>query len=246
MLPNPPLISNPFVRFLKVKFGATITDARGSLAGNTYSRNHYGAFIRARTTPVNPNTPAQQLVRSTIAFLAAMWAGTLTAVQRTAWNLYGSSVAMTDTMGATMYLTGYNHFIRSNTILKMLGLTLVSTGPVIFEVPAHDPTFAIAASEATQKISFTFDNAMAWANEDDAYLVKFQGKPQNAQRNYFGGPWRIVGKVDGDAITPPTSPDEQDAIFAFAEGQRMWSYARILRADGRLSQAFNADTFCTA
>lgn len=231
---------------MKIKFGGGIVDARGSIAGNTYSRNHYGAYVRARTTPTNPNTARQQLVKSSIAFLAVMWAETLTAVQRTAWNLYGSSVAMQDSLGATMYLTGYNHFIRSNVILKMLGLTLVSAGPTVFEIPSHDPTFAISGSEATQIISYTLDNTLPWANEDDAYMVKFQGKPQNAQRNFFKGPCRIVGKVDGDAITPPTSPDTEAAVFAFAEGQHQWCYARIIRADGRLSAPFWADTFCLA
>lgn len=231
---------------MKIKFGGGIVDARGSIAGNTFSRNHYGAYVRARTSPINPNTAAQQLVRNSVAFLADMWAATLTAAQRTSWNLYGSSVAMTDKLGATMYLTGYNHFIRSNILLKMSSLTLVSAGPVIFEIPAHDPTFAITASEGTQQISFVFDDTMAWANEDDAYMFKFQGSPQNAQRNFFDGPWRIIGSIEGDAITPPTTPDAQDAVFAIAEGQRQWCYARILRADGRLSEPFRADTFCAA
>jgi len=234
------------VYFLKVKFGGGITDARGSLAGNVFSRNHFGAYVRARTTPINPRTARQTLVRSSVAFLADRWANTLTAVQRTAWELYASSVAMTDSLGASMYLTGYNHYIRSNIILVMSTLPPVDNGPVIFEIPAHDPTFAISASEATQQISYTFDNTLAWANEDDAYLFKFQGKPQNAQRNSFGGPWRIVGNVAGDSVTAPTSPDAEDSPFAFAEGQHQWCYARIAMADGRLSAPFRADTFCLA
>ena len=231
---------------MKVKFGGNIVDGRGSIAGNTFSRNHFGAFVRARVTPTNPNTARQVLVRASIAFIADRWANTLTALQRAAWELYASSVAMLDSLGATIYLTGYNHYIRSNMIIKMSVLTLVDAGPVIFELPAQDPTFAISASEATQQISYTFDNVMDWANEDDAYLFKFMGKPQNPQRNYFKGPCRIVGNVEGDAITPPTSPDPQDSPFAFAEGQRVWCYARIQRADGRLSEPFWADTFCLA
>ena len=231
---------------MKIKFGAGIVDGRGSIAGNTFSRNHFGAFMRARVTPTNPNTARQVLVRASIAYLADRWANTLTSAQRTAWNLYGSSVAMLDSLGATIYLTGYNHYIRSNVILKMQAGTIIDSGPVIFEIPAQDPTFAISASEATQSISYTFDNTMDWANEAGGFLYKFQGKPQNAQRNYFKGPWRIVGQVDGDDITPPTSPDAEDSPYAFAEGQHQWCYARILRADGRLSAPFEADTFCLA
>lgn len=232
--------------FLKIKFGGGITDARGSIAGNTYSRNHYGAFMRARVTPVNPNTDRQVTVRAAIAFLAARWSGTLTLAQRTAWNLYGSSVAMTDKLGATMYLTGYNHYIRSNLINKMTGNTIIDAGPVIFEIPAHDPTFAVTASEATQQISNTFDVAMDWAVETGGLMFIFQGKPQNPQREYFGGPWRYIDTVVGIDPGGPASPRLSNVAYAIAEGQRQWVYARILRADGRLSEPFRDDTFCAA
>lgn len=231
---------------MKVKLGGGIVDARGSIAGNTFSRNHYGLFVRARVTPVNPNTARQQAVRNAVAFLAAYWAETLTGVQRTAWNLYGSSVAMSDSLGATIFLTGYNHFIRSNLLQKLSGAPIVAAGPVIFEIPAHDPTYAIVADEAGQMINHTFDNTMAWATETGAYMTFFQGKPQNAQRNSFFGPWRRTGLIWGVDPGGAVSPKEEVCQFAVAEGQRQWTYARITRADGRISEPFRADTFCIA
>lgn len=232
--------------FLKIKFGGGLVDARGSIGGNTYSRNHYGAFMRARVTPVNPNTARQQIVKATITFLAARWANTLTAGQRTAWNLYGSSVAMTDVLGATMYLTGYNHYIRSNTIRKMFGEAIIDAGPTVFEIPAQDPTLAITCTEAAQTLSVAFDNAMDWATEDGAFMAHFQGKPQNAQREYFGGPWRVIGLTAGADPGPIVSPEVNPVQFAIAEGQHVWGYSRIMRADGRMSQKIRDDTFCTA
>lgn len=230
--------------FLKVKFGGGIVAASGSVAGNTYSRNRFGPYIRARTSPVNPNTERQQLVRASVAFCAAFWANTLTAVQRAAWDLYGSSVAMTDKLGATMYLTGYNQFMRSNVIFKMVGGTPIAAGPTVFEIPAHDPTFAVTVSEAGQQLTFSFDVTMDWAVETGGILYLFQGKPQNAQRNYFGSPWRHVGNVGGIDPGGPVSPAPYAVDFAVAEGQHQWAYARIGRADGRLSEPFRADTFC--
>lgn len=231
---------------MKVLFGGGIVAARGSIAGNTFSRNHYGAFVRARVTPVNPKTARQVQVRAAIAFLAAMWADTLTDVQRIAWNLYGSSVAVLDSLGATMYLTGYNHFIRSNLIAKMVPYPLISAGPTVFELPAQDPSLAVTCSEATQILTCAYDDTMAWATEDAAYMFFFQGKPQNAQRNYFGGPWRFIGSVAGIDPGGPVEPHAAAAAFAITEGQRQWIYARIMRADGRLSAPFRADTFCAA
>jgi hypothetical protein len=229
-----------------VKFGGGITQISGNIAGNVYARNRYGNYVRPRTIPTNPRTAYQTAVREAIAMLSERWSSTLTAAQRTAWNLYASSVVVLNRLGESMYLSGYNHYIRSNVILSQIAATLVDAGPTIFEIPEQDPSFAISASEATQQISVTFDNTKAWANEDDAYLVKYQGSPQNAQRNFFNGPWRLMGHVDGDSVTPPSSPDAEAVAFAIAEGQHLWVYARIIRADGRLSERFRADCFCAA
>lgn len=229
-----------------IKYGGGIVQMSGSIAGNTYARNRYGNYARARTVPTNPNTARQQLVRATIATLTVRWAATLTAVQRTAWNLYGSSVVMKNKLGEAVYLTGFNHYIRSNTIANMVPYPLVDDAPVVFELPAQDPTFAVTASEATQILTLAYDDTMDWATEDTAYIYFFQGKPQNAQRNFFDGPWRLLGSVAGIDPGGPVEPHAGAAVFAIAEGQHQWVYARIQRADGRLSEKFRADVIVAA
>lgn len=232
--------------FLKVKYGSIITDARGSIAGNTFSRNHYGPYVRARVTPTNPQTAKQTAVRSTVAMLSAEWASTLSQANRDAWSLYGSNVAMTDKLGATMFLTGYNHFIRSNLLQILAGGAVIAAGPVVFEIPAKDPTFSIIFDEAGQKMNCTFDNGLAWATESGAYMTFFQGMPQNPQRTYFSGPWRRTGLIWGVDPGGAVSPKEEAVQFAVAEGQHIWAYARITRADGRMSEPMRADHFCVA
>lgn len=224
-----------------IKFGGGITEMRGSIAGNVFSRNRSGAYVRSRTKPVNPSTARQQAVRAVMAELTTRWAQTLTAANRTAWNLYASNVAMTNKLGESIFLTGMNHFIRSNAWLARLGGTVIDAGPVIFELPAKDPAFSIVASEATQQITWTYDDTMDWANETESWLLLSQGQPQNGHRNFFGGPWRYVSQVAGVTGAPPASPFISGVVFAIAEGQRQWVYARILRADGRLSEPFRGD-----
>lgn len=229
-----------------VKFGGGVVQMSGSIAGNTFARNRYGNYVRSRTKPVNPNSSGQQVIRAALTALTARWAQVLDADQRTAWNLYGSNVVMTNKLGESMNLSGFNHYLRSNIILQQSALTLVDDGPTVFELPAKDPDFAITAGAGAQQIEFTFNNAMDWANETDAHLIKFQGAPQNAQRNFFGGPWRLMGVIDGDDGEAPSSPDTQDVVFAIAQFQRQWVYARISRKDGRLSEPFRADVFVGA
>lgn len=229
-----------------IKFGGGITEMRGSMAGNVFSRNKSGAYVRARTTPVNPNSSLQQAVRTAMALLTVRWSDTLSAAQRDAWNLYASNVVMTNKLGESINLSGFNHYIRSNSWLARFSLTIVDDGPVVFEIPEADPLFSITASEATQLVSYAFDTALAWANEDDGWLIFEMGQPQNAQRNFFGGPWRNVAAAAGAGAGPPVSPAAPPSPFAIAEGQRIWAFARILRADGRLSQPFRDDVFVGA
>lgn len=229
-----------------VKYGGGIIQMSGSIAGNTFARNHYGNYVRARTKPINPNTARQIAVRSAITSLTARWAQTLTAAQRTAWNLYADSVAMKNKLGESIFLTGFNHYIRSNSFRAVEAITIVDAGPTVFELPTKDPTLAITASEAAQEISFAFDDTLDWLDEDEAYLVLYQGQPMNPQRNFFAGPWRGLGTIAGNSVTPPTDPTVKSVEFAFAELQKQWAYARIARADGRLSEPFSAECFCAA
>jgi len=229
-----------------VKYGGGIIQMSGSVAGNTHARNRYGNYIRAKTKPINPNTARQIGIRSALSELTVRWSQTLTAAQRTAWNLYADSVNMKNRLGEVVHLSGFNHYIRSNVIRNRIGLGVIDAGPVVFEIPAADPAFAITASEAAQELSCTYDAGMDWADENGGWLVLFQGQPQNAQRNFFAGPWRYLSVVEGVNGAPPASPKTAAVTFAIAELQRIWVYARIIRADGRMSEKFQADTFCAA
>lgn len=224
-----------------IKFGGGVVQMSGSIAGDTFARNRYGNYSRARTKPTNPNTAGQQRARQALTQLTTRWAQTLTAAQRTAWNLYASNVAMKNRLGETINLTGFNHYIRSNSILLQTGLTIVDAGPTVFELPETDPSYAVAASEATQELTITYDDTMAWCDEDAARVFHYLGLPQNGQRNFFAGPWFYQGRTDGSAAAPPASPHVEAAHYVVSEGQHIWVYGRIVRADGRLSQPFRCD-----
>ncbi len=228
---------------MKVNVGPLgATQASGSALGQVWSHNRFGMYIRAHTIPVNPNTALQVEVRASMALLTARWSQTLSAAQRTAWNLYGSSTVMKDKFGADIFLTGFNHYIRSNLAISREGFTIVDDGPTIFELPAQDATLAVTISEATQILTVTYDDTMAWDTETGGYLWFYQGTPQNGQRNFFDGPWRFMSNIAGVDAAPVASPAIASAVFAVAQGQRDWIYARIQRADGRISQPFRADT----
>jgi len=229
-----------------IKFGAGVVGMSGSIGGTTFARNRSGSYARARTKPVNTNTSAQQLVRSVMAQLTTRWSQTLTAIQREAWNLYASNVIMTNRLGEAINLSGFNQYIRSNSNLLRAGFTVVDDGPTIFELPEQDALMATVVTESNQLVSVAFDDTLTWVDEDDAHMLIFTGNPQNPTRNFFAGPWGYVGSIDGDATTAPTTPQTFTTNKVVAEGQKMWTYGRIVRADGRLSNPFRHDVLVSA
>lgn len=229
-----------------IKTGIGIAQISGSIAGTVFSHNRYGAYIRNRSIPVNPNSPAQQAVRADLAYLVAQWHDALSAAQRNAWAVYAAAINFTNALGDTIKLTGFNHFIRSNVSIMNCALDWVPDGPVDLLLPGTDPDFVITLSEATNQISVVFDDQAAWCSEDNGYMTIHQGMPQANTRNFFGGPSRHSDTILGDSIAPITSPQLCSTVFAIAEGQRDWITARIGRADGRLSVPFRDDALVEA
>lgn len=218
---------------MKIK-SQTFSQASGSMAGLTASRNKGGMYMRARAVPVNPNTPAQQRVRNAMSQLTSNWSGLLTDVQRAAWATYAANTPIIDTLGNSINLSGNNMYIRGNSPRLQAGLTLISDGPADFGLPTFVPITVIAHA-ATQHIAVTYDNTDDWANQDDGAMLVYASKPQAITINYFKGPFRLVGSIAGNSVTPPTPPASLAATQAFTLGQKLFVRINVVDDEGRLS-----------
>lgn len=228
----------------QIKFGGGITAISGSIAGTTFGRNRFGFYARPRTKPVNPRSDRQVEARVRMQMLAQYWHSTaMSDAERGAWNTYAASVAMKNRLGETIFITGFNHFIRSNAALIAAGGTLVELGPSNGALPEADETLAVSGDNGTQFLSVAFDNAKEWALETGGYLLVEMGMPRLHTRNYFGGPWRTAGSIPGETGNAPTSPQTIVAPFTLVTGQKIWARASIIRADARASNKFYAPAF---
>lgn len=97
----------------KIKFGMMMTDARGKLGGQVFSKNRSGAYVRTKVTPVNPRTSAQQTNRSLLGQLSSAWSG-LTEEQIRAWNKQVNEWQKTNVFGDLQKPTGKNLFTSLN------------------------------------------------------------------------------------------------------------------------------------
>lgn len=206
----------------------------GSMGAITASHNAGGTYFRQRSIPVNPSSVQQQAVRNAMSQLASAWVSTLTPAQREAWITYSDNVPLTDALGDPINIGGLPMYQRSNVPRLQAGLPRVDDAPTIFDLGDFTtPGFTFQALADTMTISF--DDTDAWANEDDAALLVYGSRPQNPSVLFFKGPYRLAGSIDGDSVTPPTSPAVIASPFPAAGGNRVYAQFRVTRADGRLS-----------
>lgn len=230
-----------------MKFTSSILSAAsGSVGGSVYSRNRYGPYIRGRGIPVNPNTSRQQAVRAIFQTLVELWHGSLSAAQRTAWNLYASNVTVLDALGNPMNLTGFNHFIRTNTVALLGAVDRIDDAPTNFTLGPTDPSIVATVSEAAQTVSLAYNDELEWCDKDGALMQIAMSKPANGSVSFIPPTYRVAGYVLGDGVTPPTSPATPACPFVVTETQVVQVKCRILREDGRLSPPFLATSTVAA
>jgi hypothetical protein len=94
------------------RFGGGVSELRGSIAGNVYSRSKAGAIVRNRQVPTNPNTVRQGIVRgwmqtATDGFKA------LTPEEVTSWNDFASTQIRFNRLGEPYTPSGKQIFTES-------------------------------------------------------------------------------------------------------------------------------------
>lgn len=206
----------------------------GSIGATVHSHNRFGAYIRARSVPVNPNTDRQVAVRNAVRSLTIAWQNTLTQDQRDAWDVYAANVTWQNKFGDSVNLTGLNHYVRCNTQrITLNGFPRIDVAPAIFNLATAEQNLSAVASEATQDFVIDGDAGGDWIADPGSLQVYYMGIPQNPAIKFFGGPFRLIGVV---AIGPPPFPATLGTAWPFVEGQRLWLRSRIQRSDGRLSE----------
>lgn len=210
---------------------AIVTQASGSIGGMTASRNRGGMYFRARAIPVDPNTPAQAAIRAILGSLVNRWINTLTPFQRQGWIFYASQVPLTGPLGDPITVSGLNMYVRSNTPRVQLITPIIDVAPAIFDTGTVSAVTVTGASEAVQQVSINFVDADLW-NLAGGHLVIQQSRPVNPTIDFFRGPYRFMGSVNGPDVTPRVLP----VVFPFVAGQRLFFRVRATFPDARLSQ----------
>jgi len=206
-----------------------------------FARNKSGNYIRNRTKPVNPKSPRQEAARTIVSYLADRWHADLSAVQRGLWETYAAAVAMKNKLGETIHLSGFNHYIRSNSVRLSVDLTVLDAAPTTLSLSEKDHTLVCTEEDiAGQTFTFTCENDGWGANGDPKLFINlYQGQPQLVSRQSYHGPFRQMGVISTAEGIAGTSTEP--AAYSFALNQKVWFRARVYTTEGRLSEAWQLD-----
>lgn len=225
----------------KVKYGAAVSELRGSISGATYSRNAGGSYVRARISPVQPNSARQAAAKSLFSAGVNTWTNTLSGAERVLWAQYAASVPYVDVFGQQRYYSGQQRYVQAF-------VAAVNAGRSVASVAAAPSTYTEAENVTVANLSLEQGAAVAdgtanvvnaaapaEAAADDILLISF-GAPVTPARNYFKGPYRHAGIAT--YVSGGTYPD---ALLTdpfgrtCAEGQVIPVQWRVLKVDNRLS-----------
>lgn len=116
-----------------IRPGTLSAEARGSIGGQTFSRNRGGMYVRSRATPTNTITAARTVIRSTFGNTSQSWQLALSQAQRDTWDAWAEmapEATSINKLGDTIRIGGKAAYQRLNVRLIQAGFTPITDPPI--------------------------------------------------------------------------------------------------------------------
>lgn len=168
----------------------------GSIGGTVFSRNRGGAYMRARTIPVDPNTSFQQNSRARLATTSQDWQE-LTQAQRDSWLNWARQNPNTNALGAQITLSGQQAFVGLNSRLLAAAASTIDVPPI---VPAPD-AFTSIVQDGDLGIG-DFDLTFASTLESGNQVMLFGAVLNSAGIAYVRNLFKLVSFSSVDESSP--------------------------------------------
>lgn len=169
----------------KIKFGMMMTDARGKLGGQVFSKNRGGAYVRTKVTPKNAKTARQMAIRSLLSAISQRWSA-LTAPQRASFNGAVDQFATTDIFGDSRNPSGKTLFTKLNLNLQNANLAPIVLAPVKVE------TQAVGLGSVTISITAGTIALLDSGLTDGQQTVINATAPQSQGTSFYKGRYRQI------------------------------------------------------
>lgn len=202
----------------KVLFTAVVADMRNKLNGTVFSKNRYGAYVRTKVTPVNPQSTSQQAARNILSTLSAQWRS-LTEAQRQGWINAAPNFPTTDIFGNPKILSGNALFVSLNSNLLNTGASAITDAPL----PAALPAVAmgtITATAGTPALTVAFTPTPVPAD----FTFKIEATSQvGAGISFVKNKYRVLQYAAGAETSPANILTAYNAKFGtLVEGMKIF------------------------
>lgn len=169
---------------------------RGTSNGNTYSINHYGAYKKTKSNPINPSTSFQAGVRANFTSISQSWKG-LTQAQRNGWNATAKNYQTQNVFGKTFNYTGFNLYVQLNRNLATVGIAAIINAP---QPVAVDSTMlsTVNITVTVPTVTLTYTPAISVATSIAVYATA----PLSQGKNYFTGLYRKIHTLTSADASP--------------------------------------------
>ena len=210
-------------------------DVRGSIAGTTFARNRSGAYARTRTIPVNPNSSRQQSVRGLMSVVSQQWS-LLTSNHRNAWDNYAAQTPVINRLGDTIYLSGFNMFLRTNMLYQEANpndaIDEAPITPGVAEklniIAAQISSSASTAPGVPNQVLIESATGRESGNTDLNFI--YISNPVSAGTAFYKAPWNFCGFINGD-----DDPFAAISPFPITVGQHFFIRYKQMKANGKVS-----------
>lgn len=181
--------------------GVLFNSLRGKAGSVVFANSKDGTVVRPRVSARNPQTPAQQAVRTALSKSAAAYKN-LTSAQVAAWTAYANSITKHDPRTSKTY---HPSPIAAFTSLASKFLQVAPTGTIPLTPPATafaGDSITLTAVGASGKVNFTASAANAAGVTTELLLQPLKSQNRKAQPKGY----RSKGfQVFATATPPPVA-----------------------------------------
>lgn len=188
----------------------------GSYGGITSSHNRFGQYVRNRRAPVQPiGSGRRAVIRSAFGAASSAFAG-LTAEQQAAWDSYAADHPVTNSLGASVTLTGHQMYVAINTQLINIGSAQSAVPPVSDSV--ETPTgVELTLDASTPEFTVAFDAVPA----NTKFLVA--ASPQLSAGRRFTNTFTQFTIADAAATDAEISTDYSAFYGTLTAGRKVFA-----------------------
>jgi hypothetical protein len=208
-----------------------VSQASGSIAGITFSRNKGGAYMRSRVRGTNPNSVDQTRARSVFSSYASLWAS-LTLVQQQTWVDYAESAPFFNALGDPITPSGISLYIASNTLLTLAQLSPVSVAPLGLTRPSLEVSGSASVSYDVSTPAFTVTGVTPTNFASTGGIVLFTSPVRTGGQKSFKTRYRYAEAYDETFASADLSANR----YLYGVGDAYRARLRAVSVEGAISE----------